>query len=603
MKAALYLRVSTDAQADKDLSLPAQEAQLKAVAADKGWEVAEVFREAGKTGTNDARPQLQALLAAATSKKPPFDIVMVYAVDRFGRGPADPLNAQRMLDNGVRLFSKYENGFADENWLLFSIQNVMAQNYSRKLSVDVPRGQRESVSQGKGHGAGRRDAFGYREDRELDGAKVRTRLVIDKRWSPYAKQLFERYADGDSTRHLARWLNEQKVPTAAQRRGLKPRGKTHGLWLQSTVLKILRNPIYTGYITVGRLSVRKLQTGKTRTTRNAPDKWAWSPEPTHQAIITKELFKRVQDRMAGNKQFRAREGRPINLIQELGRCGACGSSLSFEDNGPKNGSKMYYFCRAYRRHKKSESVHAGPKCAGGFPMDVVDQAMFAFLEASLNKPKLIEASVRRYNEDLKITEEPPELVSLEARVVDLRQKIENLLDQAESGALIKDRLGKRQVELQAAQDDLSEAKAKQKSSMPLDARVIVATGKQLLVHLEHGDRDAVKRLLPHLVTKVNLDFTKRQDATKFWRLDLLEGAKITKTEKPFSYKVEMSAEAGKKLQAKAQMLAPAAIDAIRVYLRYDPRNLSETLGEVGKFIKATDKGIRMGPTVVTGRRG
>jgi site-specific DNA recombinase len=583
MKAALYLRVSTDAQADKDLSLPAQEAQLKALAAEKGWDVVRVFTEAGRSGTNDQRPQLQAMLAEALSKRPPFEVVLVYAVDRFGRGPADPLNAQRMLDHRVRLFSKYENCFADENWLLFSIQNVMAQEYSRKLREVVPRGQRQSVSQGRGNGAGRRDAFGYAEQIELDGTKVRKRLVIDKKWAPYVKQLFERYADGDSTKSLARWLTEKKVPTAAQRRGFKARGATHGIWLESTVLKLLRNPIFTGYMVYGRVSVRKMQTGHTRTTRNAQEKWTWSPEPTHPAIISKELFERVQRKMAGNKQFRAREGRPENFLREIGFC-KCGSSLSFEDNGPKNGSKMFWFCRRHRRHKGLRQ----PSCSGAYPQDVVEDALTATL-LMICLPEVLEAGVKEYNRNRQETPEQEMLKSLEATVAEWERKESNLLDliadRGKSASLTK-KLDDAEAALKKARTDLADQKAKISTPISLDGKRMLKDGMALWEAIVGADRGSIARLIPHLISRVVLDFdaTKRKAAIEYWRRDL---------SKELRAELEREGKATQQLIDRLIERHPAPKGAIDIYVKWSKSALllsAAQLSQVGKFATISRQG-------------
>jgi DNA invertase Pin-like site-specific DNA recombinase len=79
-RAALYLRVST-----REQSTDAQRAELKAVTARAGWQVVEIYEDAGISGTKgrDKRPAFDRMLKDATRRR--FDIVAAWALDRLGR--------------------------------------------------------------------------------------------------------------------------------------------------------------------------------------------------------------------------------------------------------------------------------------------------------------------------------------------------------------------------------------------------------------------------------------------------------------------------------------------------------------------------------------
>ncbi|ANP53636.1 DNA invertase Pin-like site-specific DNA recombinase [Streptomyces griseochromogenes] len=57
-----------------------------------------------------------------------------------------------------------------------------------------------------------------------------------------------------------------------------------GRWSGSAVREILRNPKYTGYQVWNRRATKK--GGR----NNDPEDWVWSPRPTHEPLVTKELF-------------------------------------------------------------------------------------------------------------------------------------------------------------------------------------------------------------------------------------------------------------------------------------------------------------------------
>lgn len=86
-RCVIYVRVSTDGQAEDGVSLAMQEARCRQFAESKGWEVAAVYVERGVSGTTDARPALDRLsndVAYAEARNTPTATV-VYSLSRLGR--------------------------------------------------------------------------------------------------------------------------------------------------------------------------------------------------------------------------------------------------------------------------------------------------------------------------------------------------------------------------------------------------------------------------------------------------------------------------------------------------------------------------------------
>ena len=84
MRAAIYLRVSTDGQTTDN-----QERELRAAAERIGHEVVAVYRDAGISGSKgrDQRPGFDAMHKDAARRR--FDVVMAWSVDRLGRSLQD----------------------------------------------------------------------------------------------------------------------------------------------------------------------------------------------------------------------------------------------------------------------------------------------------------------------------------------------------------------------------------------------------------------------------------------------------------------------------------------------------------------------------------
>ena len=106
LRAALYLRVSTGRQAENDLSIPDQRRQAQEFCKARGWQVVIEFVDAGLSGTDDRRPELQRLLDLAAGGDSPFDVVVVHSFSRFARDHfALEYHVRRLRKNGVKLVS------------------------------------------------------------------------------------------------------------------------------------------------------------------------------------------------------------------------------------------------------------------------------------------------------------------------------------------------------------------------------------------------------------------------------------------------------------------------------------------------------------------
>ncbi|MCA0448459.1 MAG: recombinase family protein [Proteobacteria bacterium] len=100
MRAALYLRVSTDDQTTDN-----QRRDLEGLAKLRGWNIIEAYEDAGISGAKgrEQRPGLSALLADA--KKRRFDIALFWSVDRLGRSTMEVTRNMEELDRcGVAQF-------------------------------------------------------------------------------------------------------------------------------------------------------------------------------------------------------------------------------------------------------------------------------------------------------------------------------------------------------------------------------------------------------------------------------------------------------------------------------------------------------------------
>ena len=110
-RAVIYARVSTRMQAHDGRSIDVQVSELTKNAHSKGWEVVEVYIDAGESGGNMDRPGLQRMLEDARSSR--FDILQIYDFSRLSRDTANQLTLFQLLhDEGILVWSQVE-GFVD----------------------------------------------------------------------------------------------------------------------------------------------------------------------------------------------------------------------------------------------------------------------------------------------------------------------------------------------------------------------------------------------------------------------------------------------------------------------------------------------------------
>lgn len=97
-RAVTYLRVSTEKQAERDLSIPNQRHQIKAFCEREKLKIVSEYSDAGVSARSDRRPEFQKMISAAKGKPRPFDEVVVYNWSRFFRDATEALFYIRELE-------------------------------------------------------------------------------------------------------------------------------------------------------------------------------------------------------------------------------------------------------------------------------------------------------------------------------------------------------------------------------------------------------------------------------------------------------------------------------------------------------------------------
>jgi DNA invertase Pin-like site-specific DNA recombinase len=145
-RVALYVRVSTDAQ-----TLENQIRELRQIAERRGWDVVEVYRDAGISGAKgrNGRPGLDAMLKDASRRK--FDVVMAWAIDRVGRSLSDLLDTIQHLEAcGVDLYLDQQaiDTTTPMGKLVFQLTGAFAEFERTMIRQRIKAGLKRAVAQG-----------------------------------------------------------------------------------------------------------------------------------------------------------------------------------------------------------------------------------------------------------------------------------------------------------------------------------------------------------------------------------------------------------------------------------------------------------------------
>ena len=322
MKIAAYCRVSTEKEAQID-SLEKQIEFFNEFTKKNGYELYKLYADEGISGKQiKHRKQFQQMMIDAKAKK--FDKVVVKDVSRFARNTVDLLQSVRELKSyGVQV-DFLNNGEVMEGGseFILTILGAMAQQESANMSKRVKFGKDITAQKGRVPNL----VFGYDKI-----PNERYTLKINEEEAKIVKEIFESYVyKGIGTTKIAWNLNDRGIRTK----------KTKSKWVQTSIVRMLKNPIYTGRVTNKKSEVTDFITG---TRKNLPEEdWIVDYKP-EMRIISDELFNRAQELLEQrSNEFKLNNKREKTeyVFSTLIYCKHCGYSFrrikrKYTDDGPE----------------------------------------------------------------------------------------------------------------------------------------------------------------------------------------------------------------------------------------------------------------------------
>lgn len=359
LRAAIYIRVSTDEQVQSGNGLAVQEEKLKAFCKSQAEEyILEdkyIYKDEGYSGSLDIkhRPALARLFEDAENKK--FDVVLVYRLDRFFRSTRHLLNAFEVLKaSGVSFQSATESFNTNEisGRLLLRLLASIAEAERETTRERTMSGKIKAAREGK-FVCGV-PTYGYFID------KPSRRLAVIQEQAKIVKKLFSWVVDEKlPLREVEKRMNQMKVPPPYNAKYKKR--QTLNYWHRRTIGRILTNETYTGkfYYRKFKRPFNNLTSITDKRMLRPKEEWIEMECP---AIISREMFEAAKRQLLKNREFAKRNQKRTYLYSKLIFCSRCGYRMfgGFQPSTkrwPNAGGRYYHGV-----YKNDKAVGESKRC-------------------------------------------------------------------------------------------------------------------------------------------------------------------------------------------------------------------------------------------------
>jgi hypothetical protein len=458
MRVALYIRVSTQEQAEEGYSISSQKQRLLAYCKARGWIVVSIFADPGESGSNLERPGIQRLISFVEEKK--CDTVLVLKLDRISRSQKDTLFLLEdvFLKNDINFLAVEESFDTSTPYgiAMVGILSSFAQLERENIKSRTMSGRTGRAQDGLWHGGGTHP-IGY--------DYINGRLVVNKSEARQVQAVYRLYASGSSIADI-----QEKM---------KPFRTKHGDWsLPATIINVLENELYAGVVHFN--GVR------------TPD--------SHEAIVSPELYAKVQALRERYRVTRHKQRDSRYLLSGFVVCGRCGAGYGVKWSRSGNHS---YVC--YSRSKTKKSLVKDPSCKNKrWPVMELDRIVQEELFRLAADPMLVDRIIEeRANTEMELNQ-----MKDREEIASIDRQISRLMDLYQDDRLSVDEIASRidalyQKRMQLAPDDGVGIGEKPNKIYQVE-RV-----KLLLRNLPEvwnsGDNKVRRRLLVQILDKIEID--------------------------------------------------------------------------------------------------
>ena len=406
MNVVIYARFSSHSQTEQSI-----EGQLKVCyeyAEQNHYTIIGEYIDRAVSGKYDNRAEFQRMIS--DSEKHAFEGILVYQLDRFARNRYDSaIYKSKLKKNGVRVLSARENITDDASGILVEgVLESMAEYFSAELSQKIHRGMEINAQKCLSNGSN--PGLGFKVDKDR-------RFFVDEEEAKIVREIFERYASGETKAQIVKDLKRRKVKTSLGNE-----------FTYNRLSRMLSNKRYIGvYMYKG----QETPGGMPR-------------------ILDDDLFYKVQDILDKNKKAPARtHGEGEYLLTTKLFCGHCKNMMVGYGGTSKTGKQYHYYICKEARKKRCDKTIVGKK-------KIEDRVIAECLK--LLTDDNIKFIAQKVAEECNKSPDNLTVKQLKKAIREADIAIENLwrgIEQGQSVPMLTERLNKRQAEKDALEEQLA----------------------------------------------------------------------------------------------------------------------------------------------------
>ena len=460
----IYVRVSTNKQAEEGYSIAQQIERLQKYCEAMGWILVKVYTDDGYSGGDLERPAMKQMIKEI--EKGAADIVLVDKLDRLSRSQFDTLYMiQKVFDpNNVGFVSRAESFDTSTPFgkAMVGILAVFAELERSRIKERMADGKEGRAKEGKYKGGGK-PSIGY-DYNPSTGA-----LEVNEYEAMMIKELFQLIIDKVPLNRIAVIFNQKGYRTK------------YGAWNDTTVRTVAENQVYLGKI---------------------GHKGVWY-DGLHEPIIDEDTFNKVADIMEKRKKTfeRYRPGKRYNSpLGGMIWCANCHTKYAWRVSGKnKDGTRTaYYTC--YSRNKCDKKLIVDPNCKNKIYRD------FVLEDIVYKEIRKLKTNNSYFNDILESVDNSPKIDLIQKKIESLDNQISRFMDLYGLGTIsytsITDKIDPLNDEKSKLEDELEKLKLEEPTVSKATVLGLVEQFEQAL-----AEKDSIKihNILTELIEYIEIN--------------------------------------------------------------------------------------------------
>lgn len=467
MKVGLYVRVSTQEQADEGYSIQEQTKRLKKYSEAMNWTVYKIYTDPGYSGGNMDRPGLQNMISDVKAKK--FDKVIVYKLDRLSRDQFDTLYLIQkvFLQHDVDFGSMTENFDTSSPFgrAMIGVLAVFAQFEKDKINERMTMGKDARAKLGLWNGGTEPIGYDYDDSEDMLNPNEYEQIQL--------RELRELFLKGVPLRSIETLFTEK---------GYKHK---HGTWDPKAMRRVLRSKLYLGYLQY---------------------KGVWY-KGTHLATLDTDTHEKIVALLDQRKEtyeaLGIKPGAQTTYLGGLLYCKQCNAKYTKNTWKQRNGDlKTFYTC--YSRSKKVKKMIKDPNCKNkNWKMDELNDLVFNEIRKLALDPEYIHELVNKKPVD---NEAPNKIDILKGEIKKIDDQISRFMDLYGIGKFTIEQVSSKVDPL----NDQKNALLKELDSIRGESGILTEEEAIAIIEtfdevFERGDFNEIRLMIESLIYYIELD--------------------------------------------------------------------------------------------------